>query len=112
MAYDGQRLFVGDAAQHHVLVWNALPTVDDQPADAVLGKAESSAPDAATIGTPAALDSDGTNLFVADTDNRRILVFSPGDIDLPEEDIVNSASCWHAAGSRHAGHDSRRWSGE
>jgi len=92
VAYDGHRLFVGDAAQHHVLVWNALPNADDQPADAVLGKAEGSAPDAATIGTPAALVSDGTNLFVADTENRRILVFSPGDIDLPEESIVNSAS--------------------
>ncbi len=92
VAYDGHRLFVGDAAQHHVLVWNALPTVDDQPADAVLGKAESNAPDAATVGTPAALISDGANLFVADTENRRILVFAPGDIDLAEEDIVNSAS--------------------
>ncbi len=92
VAYDGRRLFVGDAVQHHVLVWNALPTVDDQPADAVLGRAESNAPDAATIGTPAALTSDGANLFVADTENRRILVFSPGDLDLPEEDILNSAS--------------------
>ncbi len=92
VAYDGRRLFVGDAAQHHVLVWNALPNTDDQPADAILGKAESGSPDAATIGTPSALVSDGTNLFVADTDNRRILVFSPGDIDLPEENILNSAS--------------------
>jgi uncharacterized protein (TIGR03437 family) len=92
VAYDGRRLFVGDATQHRVLVWNALPNTDDQPADAVLGKTESSAPDAATIGNPAALVSDGTNLFVADTDNRRILIFSPGDIGLSEEDIINSAS--------------------
>ncbi len=92
VAYDGHRLFVGDAAQHRVLVWNTLPNTDDQVADAVLGKGESSAPDAATIGTPAALASDGANLFVADTENRRILVFSPGDVDLREEDIVNSAS--------------------
>jgi uncharacterized protein (TIGR03437 family) len=92
VAYDGHRLFVGDAAQHRVLVWNALPNTDDQPADALLGKMEGGAPDAATIGTPAALVSDGTNLFVADPENRRILVFSPGDIDLPADDIVNSAS--------------------
>jgi uncharacterized protein (TIGR03437 family) len=92
VAYDGRRLFVGDAAQHRVLVWNALPNSDDQAADAVLGKAESSVPDAATVGTPAALISDGTNLYVADSENRRILVFSPGDIALPEDAIVNSAS--------------------
>lgn len=92
VAYDGHRLFVGDAAQHHVLVWNGLPSSDDQAADAVLGKTDSSFVDAATIGTPGALISDGTNLFVADTDNRRILVFAPGDLALAEDAIVNSAS--------------------
>jgi uncharacterized protein (TIGR03437 family) len=91
VAYDGHRLFVGDAALHHVLVWNSLPTLDDQPADAALGKADST-PGPATIGTPSALASDGANLFIADSENRRILVFSPGDIDLPEDAIVNSAS--------------------
>jgi uncharacterized protein (TIGR03437 family) len=92
VAYDGHRLFVGDAAQHHVLVWNALPASDDQPADSVLGKGEAGGVDAETIGTPAALASDGTNLFVADTDNRRILEFAPGDIGLADDAIVNSAS--------------------
>jgi uncharacterized protein (TIGR03437 family) len=93
VAYDGHRLFVGDGASHRVLVWNALPTADGQPADAVLGEVgESSTPGAAAIGTPAALVSDGTNLFVSDTANRRILVFTPGDIGLLEDAIVNSAS--------------------
>jgi uncharacterized protein (TIGR03437 family) len=92
VAYDGRRLFVGDAAQHRVLIWNGLPNSDDQPADAVLGKTEASNVDAAAIGTPAALISDGTNLFVADPDNRRILVFAPGDLALAEDAIVNSAS--------------------
>jgi uncharacterized protein (TIGR03437 family) len=91
VAYDGQRLFVGDASQHRVLIWNALPSADNQPADVVLGQAYS-ATSAATVGTPAALVSDGANLFVADTENRRILVFSTGDIELAENDIVNSAT--------------------
>lgn len=91
VAYDGQRLFVGDASQHRVLIWNALPSTDDQPADVVLGQSDS-APGAASVGTPSALVSDGTNLFVADSENRRILVFSAGDIDLSENDIVNSAT--------------------
>ena len=91
VAYDGRRLFVGDASQHRVLIWNALPSADNQPADVVLGQSDN-APGAATVGTPAALASDGTNLFVADTENRRILVFSSGDIYLSENDIVNSAT--------------------
>jgi uncharacterized protein (TIGR03437 family) len=96
VAYDGRRLFVGDASQHRVLIWNALPITDDQPADAVLGQADNLV-GAATVGTPSALASDGTNLFVADTENRRILVFSAGDIDLSETDIVNSATLLPAA---------------
>jgi uncharacterized protein (TIGR03437 family) len=91
VAYDGHRLFVGDASQHRVLIWNALPNTDNRPADVVLGQSDS-APGAASVGMPAALVSDGTNLFVADTENRRILVFSAGDIDLSENDIVNSAT--------------------
>ncbi len=98
VALDGKRVFVGDAALHRVLVWNSFPTSDDQPADAVLGQpdltavnvSDSPAPD--TIPYPAALVSDGTNLFVADSTNRRILVFSPGDVRLTANAVVNSAS--------------------
>ena len=43
VAFDGKRLFVGDAALHRVLVWNNLPVADDQPADAVLGQLDFSA---------------------------------------------------------------------
>ena len=92
VAYDGHRLFVGDVSQRRVLIWNALPSVDNQLADVVLGQSENGT-GAATVGTPTALASDGTNLFVADTENRRILVFSAGDIDLSENEILNSASC-------------------
>ena len=91
VAYDGQRLYVGDAAQHRVLIWNALPRSDNQPADVILGQSDSVA-SAASVGTPSALVSDGSNLFVSDTENHRILVFSAGDIDLSENDIVNSAT--------------------
>ncbi len=91
VAYDGRRLFVGDASQHRVFIWNAMPSIDSQPPDVVLGQTDS-AGGAAAVGTPAALVSDGTNLFVADTENRRILVFSAGDIDLSENDILNSAT--------------------
>ncbi len=98
VAFDGRHVFVGDAALHRVLVWNSLPTRDDQPADAVLGQPNftsgsvADTPSAGSIRVPAALASDGTNLFVADAPDRRILVFTPGDFPLPPASVVNSAS--------------------
>lgn len=97
VALDGKRLFVGDRALRRILVWNTLPTRGDQGADAVLGQSSFTAVDTADAGPdhfhdPQALVSDGTNLFVADTGNRRILVFSPGDLPLKEDAIINSAN--------------------
>ncbi len=98
VAFDGKRLFIGDAGLHRVLVWNTLPAADDQPADAVLGQPDfnssvtNDVPGANTLHSPAALVSDGTNLFVADTADRRILVFTPGDTALTSDAVVNSAS--------------------
>jgi uncharacterized protein (TIGR03437 family) len=91
VALDGTRLFVGDAALHRVLVWNALPTFENQPADAVLGSSGEAA-GADTINRPDALVSDGTNLFVGDSADRRILVFTAGDAPLGRNAVVNSAS--------------------
>ncbi len=91
VAYDGHRLFVGDALGRRILIWNSLPASDNQAADVILGQLGDSL-GAATVGTPAALASDGTDLYVSDSENRRILVFSAGDIDLAETDILNSAT--------------------
>ena len=98
VALDGKRVFVGDATLHRVLVWNSFPVSGDQPADAVLGQPDltsangSDSPSPDSIPEPAALASDGANLFVADSINRRILVFSPGDARLTADSVVNSAS--------------------
>ncbi len=103
VAFDGKRLFVGDAALHRILVWNALPAAENQPADAVLGQqnftsvtvTDAVGPD--SISRPSALVSDGTNLFVADALDHRILVFTAADTPLPNYAVANSASL--AAGS-------------
>jgi uncharacterized protein (TIGR03437 family) len=98
VAFDGNRLFVGDAGLRRVLIWNSLPAVNNQPADAVLGQRNftsvetSGALGADTIHRPTALVSDGTNLFVADSIDHRILVFTAADTALPDNAIVNSAS--------------------
>lgn len=91
VALDGKRLYVGDAVSHRVLVWNALPASDNQQADAVLGTF-GELPGADTISRPAALVSDGTNLFVADSLDQRILVFTAGDSTLLRNSVFNSAS--------------------
>lgn len=98
VAVDGAKLFVGDAALHRVLVWKALPTVPNQPADAVLGQPDfasreaSDLPRANTISQPDALVSDGVNLFVGDSRDRRVLIFSAVDNLLSSDSILNSAS--------------------
>src|SRR5947209_10189311 len=98
VAYDGRRLFIGDAALGRVLVWNTLPSSPDRSPDAVLGGRDFSStrdkdeigPD--TIDTPAALASDGANLYVADSAAHRILVFTVSDESLRGEALVNAAS--------------------
>ena len=98
VAFDGRHLFVGDSGLHRVLVWNGLPSADDATPAAVLGQnnatsASDTDPSAAdSVGTPVALASDGTNLLVADSSNRRILVFSPGDIALSTNQLIHSAT--------------------
>src|SRR5579875_2505889 len=98
VVFDGKHLFVGDASLHRILVWNSLPSSDAQPADAVLGQptltslTADDVPGPDTISQPAALASDGTNLYVADTVDHRILVFTAGDTVLNAQSVLNSAS--------------------
>jgi len=98
VALDGKRVFVGDVALHRILFWNSLPLTDDQPADGVLGQSDFvssravDAPGPDTVATPVAMTSDGFNLFVADSTARRVLMFSPGDMPLAPNALVNSAS--------------------
>jgi hypothetical protein len=84
---DGQRLIVADAWNHRVLIWNAMPTEHGQPADVVIGQPNftgnepnvsgiGSDPAANSLNWPYGLTSDGERLFIADTGNRRVLVFN------------------------------------
>jgi hypothetical protein len=79
---DGTRLVVGESLNDRVLIWNTIPTVNGAPADVVVGAADfttagSSTPSATSIGDPWGVASDGTNLFVADADFHRVLIFNP-----------------------------------
>lgn len=79
----GTKLFVADASNNRVVIWNTLPTSSGQAADLALGQ-----PDlitgsqnvgvslASSMSAPYGLHSDGTRLFVADTANNRVLVWN------------------------------------
>lgn len=102
VALDVHRLFVGDAALHRVLIWNSLPTTAAQAADVVLGQPDlgsssGSMSASGRIERPAALLSDGKNLFVADPAAHRVLMFAASDFSLSEKSVLNSATRTHGS---------------
>jgi uncharacterized protein (TIGR03437 family) len=107
---DGTRLFVADGGNDRVLVYNKIPTTNGAKADIYLGQPDEftdqvssstdtfrpdanileSAPN--TVRTPLALAWDGTNLYVSDPYDLRVLVFTPGSPNIPITGITNAAS--------------------
>ncbi|MBV8834798.1 MAG: hypothetical protein JO108_36860, partial [Acidobacteriaceae bacterium] len=99
---DGTRLFIADGGNDRVLIFNHIPTANGAKADNVLGQpdfvtnivtnqAQSIASTAIdntgavdTLPSPMSLAWDGQNLYVSDPYNRRVEVFSPGDVALPD----------------------------
>ena len=98
---DGVRLYVADLGHNRVLIWNTLPTQNQQPADVALGQPDltsaaanysskvcaSTGKDdqgndkypplcAATLDFPRYALSDGKRLFIADGGNDRVLIFN------------------------------------
>lgn len=79
------KLFVGDYNNHRILVWNSIPTVNQQDPDLVIGQADftsgtanrGGAVGANTIFKPgqARVDAQG-RLFVSDYGNNRILIWN------------------------------------
>jgi len=91
---DGEKLIVADAWNHRVLIWKKTPSQDGQAADVVIGQPDfhsnepnvlgiGANPSAKTLNWPYGVFSNGKELWVADTGNRRILYYS----NLPEEDF-------------------------
>jgi hypothetical protein len=82
-------LIVADAWNHRVLIWQQLPQESDTPADLVLGQATMNAgelnrggsPHADTLYWPYGVASDGRRLYVADSNNRRVLIWN----EMPRE---------------------------
>jgi hypothetical protein len=87
---DGTKLIVADYNNNRVLIWNNIPHANFIPADVVLGQSDFShnaanddnqdgswdSPTARTLYFPYSIDSNGTQLFVADYYNSRVLIWN------------------------------------
>ncbi len=105
---DGTRLFIADGGNDRVLIYNSIPTQNGAAADEILGQPDENASvvssytdlfhpllrqSAADITpTPTGLAWDGTNLYVSDPANRRVLVFTAGEPLVPINGVRNAAS--------------------
>jgi len=96
---DGTRLFIADGGNDRVLVFNTIPTTNGANADSVLGEPDQFSdntgqnPDGSdALQTPSALAWDGLNLYVSDTYNRRVVVYTAEPLNIPLAAVRNAAS--------------------
>lgn len=77
---DGQRLAIADSGNHRILLFNRIPSANGAAADVVVGQADFTTKTPTTSQTglrvPNGVFIDGTRLFVADTQNHRVLIFN------------------------------------
>lgn len=77
---DGTRLAVADTLNNRVLVWSTLPTTNGAPADLEIGQPSfvtgTSGAGAQGLKAPIDVDCNGSQLFVADYSNNRVLVYN------------------------------------
>ncbi|PTL81227.1 NHL repeat-containing protein [Vitiosangium sp. GDMCC 1.1324] len=99
---DGTRLVVADSYNNRVLIWNSFPTTHGQPADVVLGQPDfaSRAPALTSTGmnTPYTVASTGLQLFVADSQNHRVLIWNalPTTHATPADAVLGQRDFTHA----------------
>jgi hypothetical protein len=101
---DGEGLAVADAWNHRVLIWHRRPTASHQRPDVVVGQPDfdhgesnrgADRPSASTLFWPYCVAWDGARLWVADTGNRRVLMWqglpqahgAPADLVLGQADF-------------------------
>ena len=98
---DGTRLFIADGGNDRILIFNTIPTTNGARADVILGEPDEFSdntgqnPDGSdAFQTPVAMvwDAAAGNLYVSDTYNRRIVVYTPGVPNIPLAAIRNAAS--------------------
>ena len=100
---DGTMLIVADADNNRVLIWNSFPTSNFTPADVVVGQSSMSgeAPGVgpARFAFPEFLTSNGDQLFVAEADNDRVVIFNqiPGSNGASADVVLGQGDFTHTA---------------
>ncbi len=104
------KLFVADTSHSRVLIWNSIPTTNNQPADVVLGEpnfttAFHAVANVALVGAantmynPTSVTTDGTHLFVTDNGYNRVLIWNsipttnqlPADVEVGQPNMSGAA---------------------
>ncbi len=77
------KLILADLTNSRVLIWNSIPTQNGQAADVVVGQPDFTSNtinnggiSAATLNKPLAVGCFGNKLFIADTENSRVLIYN------------------------------------
>lgn len=78
---DGTKLIVSDGENNRVLIWNAIPTTNNQPADVVIGQANFTSVTAGTSATKLSYPSGvlvtaGGKLIINEYLNNRVLIYN------------------------------------
>ncbi|MCX6623753.1 MAG: hypothetical protein NTY38_22345, partial [Acidobacteria bacterium] len=86
VATDGTMVAIADTDNNRILIWKSVPSTNGTPADLVLGQANftsnrivgtgSSSPNATSLRGPQGVWLDNGRIFVADTQNHRILIWT------------------------------------
>jgi hypothetical protein len=81
LATNGTQLYVSDSGNNRILVWNSIPTVNQQPADAVIGQTSLytsgryvSPGSGSVLSYPIHINLLGSTLSIADYLNSRVLL--------------------------------------
>jgi uncharacterized protein (TIGR03437 family) len=83
VASDGVHVVVADTNHNRVLIWNRIPTSNNAPADVVIGQATfttasvpGNTPNAKSMRGPQGVWIQNGRLYVADTQNNRVLIYN------------------------------------
>jgi uncharacterized protein (TIGR03437 family) len=84
VASDGVHLVVADTNHNRVLIWNSIPTTNNQPADVVVGQPNftsvsipgATTPTATSMRSPQGVWIQNGKLYIADTGYNRVLIYN------------------------------------
>ncbi len=109
---DGTKLYIAEYLNHRVLIYNTVPTVDNAPADVVVGQPnmnsnfsnQGGSVGANTLYNPRSVYTDGSKLYIADNNNHRVLIYNAvPTVDNASADVVVGQSNMTSRSSNQGG---------